>query len=183
MAQTVTIEHAGTQAKIRHPLGIIGLGIITFGIYTLFWWYYINREMADLGRVYRNPNLGENPVMSLLAFFPGGFLIIPPIVSFYRGGKRIQLAQDTVGMTQHMNGWIAVVLYILVSPAAMAYFQDQLNTVWRTPGVTRAEGGDFQPAYGEFNPAVQHDPQAAEPREAPEPRSAPDPPPDTQQPQ
>ena len=32
-------------AKIRNPLGVIGLTLITLGIYFFFWWYYINREM------------------------------------------------------------------------------------------------------------------------------------------
>ena len=32
------------------PLAVLALGLITFGIYYVSWWYFINREMADLGR-------------------------------------------------------------------------------------------------------------------------------------
>ena len=50
-----TVRDAG---KWDGPLGVIGLTIITLGIYFVFWWYFLNREMADLGKTRGVPELG-----------------------------------------------------------------------------------------------------------------------------
>ena len=49
MAEEIAIANSGERAKLRNPLGVVGLSLITLGIYYFFWWYYINREMRDLG--------------------------------------------------------------------------------------------------------------------------------------
>ena len=64
MAEIVQIPNAATTAKIRNPLAVLGLGLITLGIYHIFWWYFINREMADYGRA-NGVDLGDNPVISV----------------------------------------------------------------------------------------------------------------------
>lgn len=77
MAEEVQINGTGT-AKMRDPVGVAALSLITFGIYTIYWWYQMNREMVDLGRARNDPQgLGDNPTLSLLAFFPGAFIIVP----------------------------------------------------------------------------------------------------------
>jgi hypothetical protein len=53
---------------------MLGLGIITLGIYHVFWWYLINREMADLGRANRTPELGDNPILSVVAVTIGALI-------------------------------------------------------------------------------------------------------------
>jgi hypothetical protein len=58
VARTVTLN--GQAVKIRHPLAPLGLGIITFGIYTLVWYYLINDEMRRQGE-------DVSPGVSLLA--------------------------------------------------------------------------------------------------------------------
>ena len=40
----------GAVAKIRNPILVVVFSLITLGIYQVFWWYYVNREMADYGR-------------------------------------------------------------------------------------------------------------------------------------
>ena len=40
----------GSTAKLRSPITVAVLSIVTLGVYVLFWWYFINREMADYGR-------------------------------------------------------------------------------------------------------------------------------------
>ena len=43
MAETVRIPGTDKQAKIRSPLAVALLVLVTLGIYGLFWWYFVNR--------------------------------------------------------------------------------------------------------------------------------------------
>ena len=101
---------------------------ITLGVYHLVWWYRINRELRDYGES-RGQDLGQNPVNSLLAFFPGGLIIVPALVSLWRGTKRVQAASGVAGQ-EPLNGWIALILYLLLAPALWAYIQSSLNAIW-----------------------------------------------------
>ena len=69
----------GSIVKLRDPIMVVVLTVVTFGIYHLFWWYYANRELADYGRARGVDELGDNPTMSVLALFPGGLLIVPAV--------------------------------------------------------------------------------------------------------
>ena len=55
---------------------MLGLSLITLGIYFFFWWYFINREMRDLGQA-RGVDLGQNPANSVLAITIGALIIVP----------------------------------------------------------------------------------------------------------
>ena len=133
MAQQVQIAGAGTTAKIRSPVAVAIFAIITIGIYLIFWWYYINREMADYGRTLGTDELGDSPGKSTLALFPGGLLIVPAIWTTVTTFQRVQAAQRRSGQTP-INGWLAIVLYIVISPVMYAYMQSGLNSVWKTQG-------------------------------------------------
>lgn len=137
MAQKVYIDSGPETAKIRHPLAVPLLAIVTLGIYGLYWWYQVNRELADLGRLRRAEGLGDQPFVSLLALFPGVLLIVPPYFSLYNGVQRLKRAQEiTVGKVT-MEGWIVLGLLVgslvigiawLIVPG---YIQSELNRVWR----------------------------------------------------
>jgi Domain of unknown function (DUF4234) len=136
MAQEVAIPGAGTTAKIRHPLAVLALGLITFGIYHVFWWYFINREMADLGRVNRRPELGDNPILSVLAITLGALIIVPVFVSFWRTLKRIETSQNLV---LGSNNFAVILLFILgliplVNLVVAPLMQSNLNQVWEAGG-------------------------------------------------
>ena len=73
----------GVQVKRRGPLVTWLLIIITFGIYSLFHWYYMNREVRDFSAAMGQP-LGNAPGRSVLALFPGGLIIVPAIWTFWR---------------------------------------------------------------------------------------------------
>jgi hypothetical protein len=134
VAQQIQIA-AGATAKIRHPVAVAVLGIITLGIYVIFWWYFINREMADYGRANGTSELGDSPGKSTLALFPGAFIIVPAIWTTVTTFQRIQAAQRIAGQTP-INGWIGLLLYLVFSPAFYAYMQSGLNSVWRAEGAT-----------------------------------------------
>jgi Domain of unknown function (DUF4234) len=129
MAQELQIRDTQDRVKLRNPWAVALLPFVTLGIYGIVWWYRVNRELHDYGRA-RGYDLGQNPMSSLLALFPGGLLIVPALVSYWRGTKRVQGA-SRVADKEPLNGWIALVLYVLVAPAFCAYLQVSLNNVWR----------------------------------------------------
>ncbi len=70
MAEEVQIRGTQATAKIRNPLGVIGLMLLTLGIYGVFYYYFINKEMAELGKATgRTQELRDSPGTSVLALF------------------------------------------------------------------------------------------------------------------
>ena len=143
MAEVVQIPGAGSTAKIRNIIAVAVLSVITLGIYLVCWWYFINRELADLGRARGTEELGDSPTKSTLALFPGALIIVPALWTTVTTFQRVQKAQNLTGGNP-INGWIGLVLYIVLSPAMYAYMQSGLNNVWKTIG---------QPAETAIEPA------------------------------
>jgi hypothetical protein len=129
MAEEIAIANSRERAKVRNPLGVVGLTLITLGIYYAFWWYFINREMRDLGRA-RGTDLGENPVNSVLAVTLGWIIIVPAIVSMWRTSDRIQRSQEVAGVERGANGPIIFILLFLIGPVGVWYAQSELNKAW-----------------------------------------------------
>ena len=119
----------GSTAKIRGPITVAILSIVTLGIYVLFWWYFVNREMADYGRAQGTDELGDSPTKSLVALMPGALLVVPAIWTGVTTFQRIQAAQRLNQQTP-INGWLGFVLYIVFSPALLGYVQSGLNSAW-----------------------------------------------------
>jgi hypothetical protein len=130
MAQLVPIEGAGSFAKIRSVVWVIVLEFVTLFIYGFFWWYFIHRELRDYGRAKGTTELGTSPGTSLLAITLGALIIVPALVSFFNGFKRVQAAQRMNGI-EPLNGWIGLILFVVVFPAFMGYMQSGLNPVWQ----------------------------------------------------
>jgi Domain of unknown function (DUF4234) len=129
VAQEVRIQGTEGTAKIRNLWAVAILPIVTLAIYFFFWWYFINRELRDYGRAKNTDELGTSPGNSLLAVTLGALIIVPALVSMYRGFKRVQQAQRLTGI-EPLNGWIGLILFFVFSPALYAYMQSGLNSVW-----------------------------------------------------
>ena len=141
MAQQIQIAGAGATAKVRSPVAVAIFTVITLGIYLIFWWYYVNREMVDYGRALGTSELGDSPGKSTLALFPGALVIVPAIWTTVTTFQRVQAAQRLSGQMP-INGWLGVVLYIVISPVMYAYMQSGLNSAWKA----QAADASAQPA-------------------------------------
>jgi hypothetical protein len=131
MAEEIQISGSEARVKIRSPWAPALLPFVTFFIYFFVWYYRINREMRDLGRARGSAALGESPGTSLLAITLGALIIVPALVSTYNTAKRIQTAQELTGVEFELNGWLALVMFLLIPPVFYAYQQSELNKVWR----------------------------------------------------
>ena len=69
MAETVSIE--GQPFLKRNPLGVLGLSVVTFGIYFLYWYYKVNDELR---RFVHDESI--SPTRSLMAMLFGGIIIV-----------------------------------------------------------------------------------------------------------
>jgi hypothetical protein len=148
MAYEMSIRGTQDQVKIRSPWAAALLPIVTLGIYHLVWWYRINRELRDYGRA-KGYDLGQSPTNSLLAVFPGAFIVVPALVTYWRGTKRV-MGASRLGGKEPLNGWIAIILYFLLAPGFWAYIQVSLNELWRQeaealPGQEPPEPADQMP--------------------------------------
>jgi uncharacterized membrane protein len=129
-APEVPLKSGGAQIKLRNPVTVLLLDLVTIGIYGLFWWYYVNREMAELGKAKGTTELGENPMNSALAIFPGALIIVPAIITMINTGKRVKAAQRLSGQQEEANQWIGLLLLLVFAPVGLWYLQEQLNKVW-----------------------------------------------------
>ena len=143
MAGEVLIAGGLGSGQDPQSLGVLGLLLITLGIYSVFWWFYVNREMRDYGHATGN-DLGQNPMNSALAWFPGG--------PHHRAPHRHRVEGHPAGPVGParrwpplLSGWIALILYILLSIAFPSYIQSELNKVREKVG-TPLTGESLRPS-------------------------------------
>ena len=141
VSHEVRIKGIDSFAKVRSPVWVIVWTFFSLGIYGIYWWYQVNREMRDLGRASNDYELGDSPATSAIAVSLGALVIVPFFVSIYNGTNRVKAAQRLAGVPeqQQMNGWIVVTLMVLIVvtgiPFAVGYFQSELNKVWENEAI------------------------------------------------
>ncbi len=123
MSQTVMV---GNQSyKKRNVVGVwLGLPFITLGVYSYVWIFKVNDEAR---RYLRDDSI--RPGLSVLAFFPGFILIIPPFVAIYRLGGRIARMEAAAGIPYRASGGIGLLLAFVFSLYPL-YYQSHLNGLW-----------------------------------------------------
>ena len=151
MAYEMKIRGTEHEVKVRNPWAVALLPIITLGIYHLVWWYKINKELKAYGEA-KGFDLGQNPTNSVLALFPGGLIIVPAIMTYINGTKRVQGAAK-VANKEPVNGWLCLVLYLVLSIGMWAYLQSSLNAIWEEEPEP-LEGREAPPARDDMPPAV-----------------------------
>lgn len=166
MADPIQIKGSGYTGKIRNPLAIIGLAIITFGIYGIFWYYFANKELAEIGKAHNTDELGTSPGTSVLAITLGALVIVPALYSAYKFCTRLSAAERLTGTPQGMEPGLLFVLYVFLAPVAAYIAQSNLNKVLQAQG-----GGGPALSTGAAIPQAapeQPAPQQAAPTPAPE---------------
>jgi hypothetical protein len=156
------VQIAGTQetGKIRNPLGVIGLMFITLGIYGIFWYYFINKELAEIGKARGTDQLGTSPGTSVLAVTLGAFIIVPPFVSMYKTWKRLEDAQRLTGNPDPFSAGLGFILSLFIGPVGTYLLQDNMNKVLQA----QAGGTPALPAQP-AQPAQAASPQAQQPQQ------------------
>ena len=109
MAEELQIPGAGTTAKIRNPLGVIGLTLITLGIYFFFWWYFINREMKDLGQA-RGVDIGDRVTLRAIVRLDLGDGTLAVEIPSYPARHRVRTSRKLkAGSALELAGEIVMV--------------------------------------------------------------------------
>ena len=91
MAYDINIGNTRTTVRVQQPWSVAVLSILTLGIYSVVWYYKVNREMRDFGSASGDRDLaGSNPVRSVLAVTIGNWLVIPAMVSYVRMVGRVR---------------------------------------------------------------------------------------------
>jgi Domain of unknown function (DUF4234) len=154
MAYGDTFNPAGTSrdVKVRGPVWVAVWSLVTLGIYGIYWFYVSVKDLSEYGQA-KGYDLGQNPMMSLMAVLFGWVLLfIPPIVAIYRFVKRTQQAQRLAGSPTQLNGWLYLIMVLVgLSFIAQGYQQSELNKAWA------AEGGPV-PQKDEMPPAIDSGP-------------------------
>jgi hypothetical protein len=128
MATELRIPESDATVKVRNPWAVALLPLVTFGIYHLVWWYRIHKEIKAYGESL-GYDLGRNPRNSALALFPGGLLIVPALITYWRGTVRVQ-GTEALADIEPINGFLVLVLFLILPPGFWAYLQVSLNRVW-----------------------------------------------------
>ncbi len=139
MAEIVRI--GDREFKKRGPIAVWGLSLVTLGVYFFVWYYKINKEARDY--------LGDEtikPGVALLAVLFGWILLlIPPLVSVFNTGKRIQRMQQHAGVPDTISPGIGLLLF-LVARLDQPYQQEHLNRIWNR--YLQAQGSGVLPPTG-----------------------------------
>ena len=118
MAATVRVD--GQSYLKRSPLGVLGLSIITLGIYWLYWYYQ--------GRFKNDETV--RPGVALLAVTVGWLVIVPPFISVYNTSSHVEQMESRYDVAGRISPAINVILLLLISVGTGIYTQEHLNRVW-----------------------------------------------------
>ena len=128
----------GAIGKHRNPFLVwLVWPLITLGIYHLVWWYKINREIRDFDQ-----RIHVDPGIAVIAIFPGAFILVPPYVTVWKTGDRIERAQSAARLPDLCNPWIGLILAFVLGLHSL-YYQMALNSLWASYG-TPPEGSQVQ---------------------------------------
>jgi len=96
---------------VRRPWAVAVLTIVTVGIYWPIWYFKVNRELRDVGRLGGDESLGASrPSRSVVAVILGGLILVPGIVSYLRFARRLRDGERAAGAAVNRSGVIATVL-------------------------------------------------------------------------
>jgi hypothetical protein len=137
--QLVRID--GQDYVRRDPLIVILLVFVTLGIYGFYLHWRLNKDASIF--------LGDPTIragVSLLAVTLGVLAIVPPLISIYRTGERIERMEHARGVSDGISPALYLVLHLLVGFFIQAWGVEHVNRAFDAAG--RGElpsGGDLPP--------------------------------------
>ena len=158
MARKAKLADGGAEVKLRRPGAVAALSVLTLGIYSIFWYYSVNREMRDFGVSRGDPRLAASkPGNSVLAITIGSLVVIPKLVSFVGTVTRVRAVERiATGAPRSVCGLTAGLIAATVLPLAtsvhrigtllaltgfvafvvtVSLIQARLNAAWEASGV------------------------------------------------
>ncbi len=102
-----------TPVKYRDMLAQVGLMIITFGFYAVYWFYQTSVEMQGLA----NDHRAEPALWTLLLFVP-----FAGLYSYYKHAELYEIISP-----DRFNRWLMWALWIIFPPIVWAIIQVELN--------------------------------------------------------
>jgi Domain of unknown function (DUF4234) len=140
MAETVTI--GGQSYLKRNPLGVLGLSVITVGIYFFYWFWKINDEL----RLYKRDD-SISPTRSLMAMLFGWLIIVPPFIAMYNTSKHVQDSEQRLGVQPQLEPALTIVFLLIVAIGNTIYVQEHLNRIWdrASPSTESSPAGASKP--------------------------------------
>ena len=99
--------------KKRNLGAQIGLMIITFGIYSIYWFFKISEEMKYVGK-----DVEASPALWTV-------LLFVPIANFWSYYKFSELYEKV--SSESFNKWLLFVLWIVFAPAVWFIVQTEMN--------------------------------------------------------
>jgi ABC-type sulfate transport system permease subunit len=144
-AETITVGDA--TVATRNAVAIWLLTFLTLGIFGIWWWYQVNRELRDYSLAVTRP-FAISPVLAavLFALWPAG--IVWTMLTTYMGARRIRHAQEWVEAPKHLSPIVAALLVPLLF-AQTIYLQNALNDVWRRAAAGAGPPPDYTFASGQ----------------------------------
>ncbi len=101
------------QIKERNMIAQILLTIVTFGIYSIYWFYVISEEMKGIAQ----DDQAQPALWTVLLFIP-----IAQIYSLYKFSELYEKISK-----ENFNRWLMFVLWLVFSPAVWFIVQIDLN--------------------------------------------------------
>jgi len=157
MAHDVTLE--GRPYRVRHPLGVIVLGIVTFGLFFLYWYYRATDDVRMYVRDYSiRPLVATLAVLAAMMLAPLAiaaviwaqaplrtaavllFLLalVGMLLSYLHTARRVRRAQERAGVEAPISVGLGFVLFALMPMVGSGYAQAGLNAAWNAPAADRA---------------------------------------------
>lgn len=132
--------------KNRNPFAVWLFSILTLGIYHLYWYYQVNREIGV-----HEPSVRTSPGVSLLAVSPLTIftLGITALVSMYNTAERIQGMEMADSLPYQISPLVSLILLFFFGIGYYFQVQSHLNRHWnrhrmiasgRIPGPVLAGG-------------------------------------------
>jgi drug/metabolite transporter (DMT)-like permease len=139
--ESVTSQDNRAIGKDRSPGAILGLSIITLGIYFLVWHGKLNAEIER-----HAPDIKVSPGLAVLAMM----LPISNMVSAYGTAARIRQMQKDCGDGDTISPVVALLLFIFLGIGYPLYVGSQVREHWH--GHSRANRLEAE-TKAELNPA------------------------------